>query len=88
MFEAVMEKYSVCGIKSGKVFPSWGTAAQTLRRLFHWQRQASHSMEDASLRPDPQPHHCLLALLHRDPPSPHGPDPQLFISLISVYKCL
>lgn len=31
MFEAVMERFSVCGIKCGNTFSSWGSAAQTLR---------------------------------------------------------
>lgn len=69
MFEAVMERCSVSGIKCRKVFPSWGTAAQTLRRLFHWQRQASHPVEDVSLKPEPSPisacfHSFTLILLY------------------------
>lgn len=65
MFEAVMERCSVYGIKCGKTFPSWETAAQTLRRLFHWQRQDSHPMEDVSLKPNPSP---ISACFHSSTP--------------------
>lgn len=71
----------LCGIKCGNIFSSWGTAAQTLRRFFHWQRQASHSTEDVSLRPDPAPSLPPSTLSHRPSFTP-------WTSPTSVYYCL
>lgn len=72
----------------GKVLCMWnqvwkyllflGISSPDSERLFHWQRQTSHSIGDASLRPDPSP---ITASFHSFTPI------LLYTRPTSVYNC-